>query len=325
MAALPEAPEIRVVDLRNISAGELESVLLEESARWRSDLNWDLTPAAELLRRFVSMQSLNGFALLHGHSAIGYTYWVREDHKGLIGGLYVLESERTPEHVDLLLEAQIQAMWRLPGIRRVESQLLMLGLPIEHRMPLQHSCHFYPRLFMEADTKPPKAETRASRSANDNGIRMVPWTEAHFDASAHLVANAYRGHIDSEINDQYRSPGGARRFLTNIIQYPGCGTFHAQASMAAVDTESGALAGISLASLVAPDAGHITQLCVGSQFRGRGIGRELLQQSRLALAASGRLTVSLTVTEENRSAIALYESVGFRLVRRFAAHVWNLR
>ncbi|MEQ1947220.1 MAG: N-acetyltransferase [Bryobacteraceae bacterium] len=321
MAALPEAPETRVVDLRRISAEELDAVVSEESERWRSELNWDLTPAAELLRRFVSMQSLNGFALLHGNSVIGYSYWVREDHKGLIGGLYVLENERTPERIDLLLDAQIQAMWRLPGIRRVESQLLMLGLPIEHPMPFPQACSIFPRWFMEADTNAKADPVRAS----DNGIQMVPWTEAHFDASAHLVANAYRRHIDSEINDQYRSPGGARRFLTNIIQYPGCGTFHAPASMAAVDTETGALAGISLASLVAPEAGHVTQLCVAQKYRGRGIGRQLLGRSRTELASSGRHTVSLTVTEENRSAIALYESAGFRLVRRFGAHVWNLR
>ena len=72
MAALPEAPETRVIDLRRISAADLERVLTEESSTWRTSLNWDLTPAADLLRRFVSMQSLNGFALLHGTEVIGY-------------------------------------------------------------------------------------------------------------------------------------------------------------------------------------------------------------------------------------------------------------
>ena len=161
-------------------------------------------------------------------------------------------------------------------------------------MPFPHSCRVFPRWFMEADAVP----AGESRAADETTTRFVPWSESHFDASAQLVASAYRGHVDSEINDQYRSPGGAKRFLTNIIQYPGCGTFYAPASMAAIDVATGALAGISLASLVAPDAGHVTQLCVAPQFRGRGIGRELLRRSRLALAAGGRYTVSLTVTEQ---------------------------
>ena len=39
------------------------------------------------------------------------------------------------------------------------------------------------------------------------------WTERRQDEAAQLIASAYRGHIDSEINDQYRSAEGARRFL----------------------------------------------------------------------------------------------------------------
>jgi ribosomal protein S18 acetylase RimI-like enzyme len=331
MAALPEAPETYVVDLRKIFAADLAPVLEEESRNWRSLLNWDLTPATELVRRFVSMQALNGFGLLHGASTIGYAYYVREEHKGLIGGLYILEAERTPERVHLLLHAMIEAVWRLPGIRRVESQLLMLGLPLDWRMPFAHACRSYPRWFMEApagavDSTPQTRDGFVKEIVRNAGkMRFVPWTEAHFDSSAQLVAAGYRGHVDSEINDQYRSPAGARRFLTNIVQYPGCGTFFAGASLAAVDATTGGLAGISLTSLVAPDSGHVTQLCVAPQYRGQGIGRQLLRLSRLALAANGSKTVSLTVTETNRGAIGLYERSGFTLIKRFAAHVWNLR
>jgi len=326
MAALPEAPDTYVVDLRKMVAADLAPVLAEESRNWRSSLNWDLAPATELVRRFVSMQALNGFALMYGMSPIGYAYYVREDHKGLIGGHYILEKERTPERVYILINAMIEAMWRLPGIRRVESQLLMLGLAPDWRMPFAHFCQAYPRWFMEAPALPRPEGQVPDESASEAGhMQFVAWTEAHFDNSAQLVAAAYRGHVDSEINDQYRSPAGARRFLTNIVQYPGCGTFYRAASLAAIDPSTGALAGILLASLVASDSGHVTQLCVAPQYRGRGIGRELLRCARLALAANGSKTVSLTVTETNRSAIALYEQSGFTRIKRFAAHVWNLR
>lgn len=327
MAALPEAPDTHVVDLRKIIATDLAAVLQEESRQWRTDLKWDLAPATDLVRRFVSMQALSGFALIYGAATIGYAYFVREEHKGLIGGLYVLEAERTPERVYLLVNAVVEALWRLPGIRRVESQLLMLGLPLDRRMPFAHACRPYPRWFMEAPATPSDTGLVATAGSSPYSapLRFVNWTEEHFDRSAQLVASAYRGHIDSEINDQYRSPSGARRFLTNIVQYPGCGTFYPGASLAAVDSATGALAGISLASLVAADSGHVTQLCIAPQYRRRGIGRDLLRRSRVALGTCGCTTVSLTVTEANQSAIQLYETEGFSMRKRFAAHVWDLR
>jgi ribosomal protein S18 acetylase RimI-like enzyme len=176
----------------------------------------------------------------------------------------------------------------------------------------------YPRRFLEA----PARQALALEARELQGIVILPWTEAQQDDSARLVAAAYRGHIDSEINDQYRSPSGSRRFLSNIVQYPGCGTFFPQASFAS-NGARGELCGISLASLVARDTGHITQICVAPSQRGKGIGYALLRRSMLALAAHGCRTVGLTVTSRNTSAIRLYEQMGFTERRDFAAYVWD--
>ena len=67
------------------------------------------------------------------------------------------------------------------------------------------------------------------------------WTERKQDDAGALIVSAYQGHIDSQINDQYRSPAGARRFLLNIIQYPGCGSFFQPASFVALDGATGKL------------------------------------------------------------------------------------
>jgi ribosomal protein S18 acetylase RimI-like enzyme len=57
--------------------------------------------------------------------------------------------------------------------------------------------------------------------------------------------------------------------------------------------------------------------------RGTGIGHALLRQSLITLRDMGCLAASLTVTSQNEGAVALYERVGFRTIRRFSAYAWE--
>jgi ribosomal protein S18 acetylase RimI-like enzyme len=270
------------------------------------------------VRRFVQIHALSGSALLSGKNVIGYSYFVCEDGKGLIGDLYVLKQHRSADHEYALFQSSLDAMWQTPGVHRVESQLLMLMDTRHRKVPYKNWFQEFPRFFLEA----PLAPRLPSRKLSST-IALVPWTESWQEATGRLIAGAYQNHIDSQINDQYRSPMGARRFLTNIVQYPGCGSFFAPASFAA--TSDGALCGASLASLVAADVGHITQVCVAPSYQGIGLGYELMRRSMESLAAHGCRSVSLTVTEANESALSLYRNMGFIERRAFSAYVWEPR
>jgi ribosomal protein S18 acetylase RimI-like enzyme len=83
------------------------------------------------------------------------------------------------------------------------------------------------------------------------------------------------------------------------------------------------LCGLSLASLVTTETGHLTQICVSPSVRGTGMGHELLRQSLTTLREMGCTSASLTVTAANADAVALYERVGFETIRRFPAFVWE--
>ena len=112
MAAWLESPDHLIVDLRNISPADMTALLDEETEVWRAALDWDFEPSAELVRRFVGMQALSGFALLEGERTIGYSYYIREEKKGLIGDLYVCQRERTAERENALIEATLEALSR---------------------------------------------------------------------------------------------------------------------------------------------------------------------------------------------------------------------
>jgi ribosomal protein S18 acetylase RimI-like enzyme len=320
MAAATESHLAELVELGRIRPADLERLLEEEIAEWRSLLNWDFRPSADLVRRFVGLGTLSGFALIQSGRLVGYTYFLHENRKGLVGDLYLLRERRTAENELLLLGAAVRDLFGTMGVERIESQLMMLGSLARTPLPFAERLTAHPRNFMTFDMalvaglKPARS---ASKALIDN------WSSNREEDAAQVIAQAYERAIDSEVNDQYRSAAGARRFIDNIVQYPGCGTFYPPASLLAIDAWTGRACGVSLCSIVSPGAGHITQLCVVPRLKGKGLGYELLRRSLLALGEAGCHQASLTVTAANRNAVQLYESVGFRTSHTFTALVWE--
>src|SRR5579883_1906210 len=104
MAAQPDrfpeaSPRVSLMDLRDLQPEHVAPVLEEEIDAWQNGLNWDFHASADLVRRFLQVRALNGFALLEtdgGNSAVaGYSYYVVEEGKGLIGDFYVRARSRT--------------------------------------------------------------------------------------------------------------------------------------------------------------------------------------------------------------------------------------
>ena len=154
-------------------------------------------------------------------------------------------------------------------------------------------------------------------------IDIRRWTELDYQPSAQVITAAYRNHVDSEINDQYRTLSGSLRFLNNIVRFPGCGTFDPESSFVAVEKSTGALAGIILCSRVRYDVGHVTQICVLPDYRSHGLGKALLAATLHNLKQRKFSTLSLTVTEDNVRAVELYQHLGFETRRVFDAFVWE--
>ena len=60
--------------------------------------------------------------------------------------------------------------------------------------------------------------------------------------------------------------------------------------------------------------GSIQNVGVLPEFRGKGLGRALVLKSLAGFRRHGLLRVSLDVTAENKPAVTLYQSIGFRTV-----------
>jgi ribosomal protein S18 acetylase RimI-like enzyme len=317
MAALPTP--LSFIDLRDLGPEQMRSLLDEEVEEWRTAFDWDFRPSADLVARYVGSQTLAGYAVLNGSEAVAYVYYVVEERKGLVGDLYVRKTWRWTSYLHGLLNQAVRTLSATRGIQRIEAQLMLVSPEEPFTLPIPNLGRSHAREFMLLDTG---AASRLSPAPTPELVYDT-WQPRWQEEAAQLIPRCYASHVDSDINDQYRSVDGARRFLHNIVQYPGCGMFYQPASFAAI-SEGGQLLGLCLASLVAFDVGHITQICVAPEARGTKVGYELLRRSIHMLSISGCRRVSLTVTGSNTPAVRLYRAMGFETVRRFRAAVWDL-
>jgi ribosomal protein S18 acetylase RimI-like enzyme len=184
----------------------------------------------------------------------------------------------------------------------------------------------------EASALPPSTTERVPHVSNlRNGtqrqdaseLRIRPWQDSDFNPAGRLIADAYSGHLDSIINDQYRTIAGSLRFLHNIVRFPGCGIFDPAASFVITGPSSDQLAGLLLCSRIRPDVAHVTQICVAAPYRGQGLASRLLDACIQNLVVRKVTELTLTVTEGNTGAVALYRRSGFRQTHTFPAMTWQ--
>jgi ribosomal protein S18 acetylase RimI-like enzyme len=314
---------MEILDLRHFTSADLRPLLEDEIAMWGRQLAWDYATSAEMILRYMDSKILPGYAAIERGSIFGYSFFVYEQNKGVIGDLFVRDGGRGPDRHEVeerLLTHVIETLQQSPGIHRVEAQLLAHTSGEVARPFLQQGFSRHPRVFMNFDIG---KHARATLPVVAPQFEIRPWTEQEYQSAAALITASYRGHVDSEINDQYRTLTGSLRFLNNIVRFPGCGSFDAQASFVVFERRTRTLIGLILCSQVRPDVGHITQVCVLPEYRSAGLGEAMLAASTRNLRDRGFRYISLTVTEANDRAIALYKRIGFEAVRVFDAFVWE--
>lgn len=313
---------MEILDLRHFSSVDLRSLLGDETQLWARLLSWDYSGSADMILRYVDAKILPGYAAVDRGRVFGYSFFVYEGNKGVIGDLYVTNGNRLPDarQVEIrLLTHVIETLQQSPGIHRVEAQLLAHEANAVSRPFLDTGFQRHPRLFMVL---------ALGKSAPQNllihpDVEIRPWTEADYQPSAAVITAAYRGHVDAQINDQYHTLSGSLRFLNNIVRFPGCGTFDAESSFVALDRKTRSLIGLILCSRVRADVGHVTQVCVLPEYRSRKIGESLLAATERNLRKRNFSALSLTVTEANSKAVALYRRLNFDSKRVFDAYVWE--
>src|ERR1700747_270218 len=150
-----------IVNLRQLSSRQIEPLLAEEAQRWREELRWDYRASLDLIKRFVEARSLAGCAALEDGEAGGDAFYLIEEHKGLLGGLYV--SPRFPQLplANKLLTSTLETLRALPYIGRIEAQLVPFGCEFDAALA-KHGFRLYPRQFMLLDLNRVQLDSQAN-------------------------------------------------------------------------------------------------------------------------------------------------------------------
>jgi ribosomal protein S18 acetylase RimI-like enzyme len=327
------AVQFEILDLRHFSANSLRPVLEREVSLWNERLRWDYRASADLLLQYLDSRVLPGYVAIEEGRVSGYVFCLYEQNKAVIGDAFAVpgrDGMPSPGEVEArLLDHLIELLTHSPGVDRIESQLLLHPHGTHASVFIRSGFEIFPRLFMERSLRPSFAgllqddADGSPTKALAPGLEIRGWRDDDFTPAGKLIAACYDGHLDSRINDQYRTVAGSLRFLHNVVRFPGCGHFDAAASRVILRTGTKELAGMLLCSRVRSDVAHITQICVAPEFRGLGLGTLLLKASASELRRRRYSTLTLTVTEGNTEAVSLYKTQRFLIKHVFDAMVWE--
>jgi ribosomal protein S18 acetylase RimI-like enzyme len=331
---------IEILDLRHFAAPMLRPVLDAEGELWKQRLHWDYRTSSKLLMQYLDSHMLPGYAALEAGQVTGYAFCVYEETKAVIGDVFALSSQSGGAETDCdlaisaagqapasaheieqtLLKHLFETLLNTPHVERIESQLLLHPSGLHSSIFSEAGFQIFRRLFMVQQLENLWTQPHVELP---RGLELRAWRDEDLTPAGLLIAEAYRLHPDSVINDQYRSVYGSQRFLHNIVRYSGCGTFSPQVSHVVANRSNRELVALVLGSRVSPQSGHITQLCVHPNYRRLGLARMLLSVATFHFMRHGATEISLTVTESNKTAIDLYLSEGYTSAHVFDAAVWQ--
>ncbi len=146
-------------------------------------------------------------------------------------------------------------------------------------------------------------------------IQILPWRDELVRSHAKVKFEAFRNEIDATVFPCLGQAEGCLKLMNDIRRRS---NFVPEATLLATirDDRNGANLPIGTIQGLRPNVveGAIQNIGIIPEYRGRGIGRLLLQFAVNGFAQAGCKRVSLEVTTQNTAAIAMYASCGFRQV-----------
>lgn len=304
---------MRTRPLTEVTPRELRPLLDEESAHWGRELLWDFGDVASAVSSSLDRRTLTGRVVEDGFRPVAYCYYMADSVRAIVGSLYAAEAFRCQGIEESLLDSVLAEAQSLSGSGRVECQTLFSTSSAADVRFARVGFAGRRRHYLVRDVRDeiPLPSAR---------FRVRPLRRDDIPAAARIIHRSHQGSLDAALNLTYSTPSTCRSFVETLMLRSGCGRFDPEASVIADGGEGGL--GVILASHLSRSNGHLCQVSVAPEAQGQGLGTQLVAHALQAFLRLGLETASLSVTVDNHPAYALYERLGFRLRKEFAAHAW---
>ena len=304
---------MRTVPLTEVPTRDLRPLLQEESEHWEEELLWDYSDVSAAVVSGLERRALSGFALRDETRSVAYCYYMLDGGRAIVGSLFAAAGFRGKGLEESLLDAVLSAAQARPGNDRVECQTLFSTSRRADERFARAGFESRPRHYLVRPLSEPIAPPRP-------GFKLRPVRREDLAAAAQIIHRSHQGSLDAALNMTYATPALCRSFVETLVLRAGCGRFDPEASLLAEGRDG--LIGVLLASQLSPTNGHICQVSVLASEQSRGLGTVLVTSALSAFRRQGLTSASLSVTLDNHRAYRLYQYLGFRLHKEFAAHAW---
>jgi len=308
---------VRTRPLREATPRELRPLLDEEAAQWDAELGWDFGEVRAAVAGGIERGTLPGRVVFDGARAVAYCYYMVDASRVIVGSIFAGREHRSLRLEDELVDAVVADARAERGSGRVECQTLFCTAPSADERFEQAGFAGRARHYMRRDLGEPLPPTEPPLPP---GVTLRPLRRDDLPAAAEIIFRSHVGSPDAALNLTYSTPATCRTFVDTLVVRSGCGRFDPEASRLA-EGPWGPI-GVLIASRLARANGHVCQVSVAPEAQGRGLGAALMTVALRAFREQGLASATLSVTVGNERAHRLYELLGFRVQRAFAAHAW---
>ncbi len=298
----------RTSPIRDCNAGDLNRLLKLESAPHAQGEDGCVTSLSDLVEGVSRRDDTFGRVVVaeRGEEILGYANIIPEFQIGRAVLQWRTAAAGSVRGIaGKLIDAAVSRILAA-GIKRIHANIWQ-GSPAAGRLLSERG---FRRIRQYLELRLDLAKTRI-RETKDDGFPLRFFEPGQEEALTRLQNRSFAGAwgynpntVDETIL-RTRTPGSSNK---DIIM--------------AFESDGRAVGYCWSRTLPAPDKGanqrmgRIHMMGVDPDYRGRGLGRQLLEAGLSELAAKGVPIVELTVDRENQSAYALYRSLGFRVWKR---------
>jgi len=295
----------------------LFTLMEEEEKAWMNELGWNYSPVRQILVSFIRQNLLPGYVAMQNNKAMGYTYFLMNQSKGIIGAIYVKTTDLSREITNQLLSLTISGLKDSPRIRRVEAQIMPFNDIDITDIFTTNGFRHYPRCYLSLNLN---EEFRKPSSVSP--VKIVRWDSSSISRMADILLKSYLNQADAVICADYRTASGCESYLRSILENPGCGVFMPEVSFMGLE-EGDEPCGFIIGCRLSDGVGMIPQIAIHPSYQGKKLGNALMIKSMEQFRRLGFRRISLTVTPENEKAYEWYGRLGFKTEKNFDAFVWE--